>query len=163
MLLVVLGALLLVRAIRPQADPSILPPDNDNVAERPETRTLDRRDLPGETPPVPPEFDLSFDVPRTVGGDNELIIHISERHGYYVEQFRLEIKKKHIDYRLELYYERYLPAGDVLVIHEHVVPAELRHFGGGLGTGEDWEGIVTRHGRYRAENPDPLPDIVASP
>ncbi len=126
------------------------------------TLMLRERPLPGEEPPVAPQFDLQFEVPQGVGG-NQIIIHISERHGYYVETFQLLIRKKGVSFPLELFYDRYLKANDVLTITENIVPAELPNFGGDMGTGDDWEGEVTNYGRARVENPDPLPEVVAQP
>ncbi len=162
MLLVALGCLLLACIGRLRASG----PDRPVVDEPPQPgsdmRTLGERELPGEPPPVSPEFDLTFEVPAGVGG-NALIIYVSERHGYYVETFQILINKKGFPFALELYYDRFLRANDVLVIRENIVPAELPHFGGDMGTGDDWEGVATRHGRYRAEDPDPLPVLPPLP
>ncbi|RJP33776.1 MAG: hypothetical protein C4547_11790 [Phycisphaerales bacterium] len=163
-LLVLLAGVLVFRLTRTQPQTVTSEDDEGPLRVGPEhtTLTLGQRDLPGEEPPVPPEFDISFDVPQGVGG-NRLVIYIRETHGYYVETFQLLIKKKDLSYTLGLFYDRYLKANDVLEIHENIVPAELPNFGGEMGAGDDWEGVVTSYGRARVENPDPLPEIVAQP
>ncbi len=127
-------------------------------------QTLDTFPLPGREPTEKPDLDVRVEV-NTSGDKNRLYFDISERHGYYVEQFRIRIWNKRDGSRtaeesalaLEQFFDRFLKANETLRLCMEVVPAELSEIGGSLGAPGDWAAEIAWHGRARRENPNPLP------
>jgi len=128
---------------------------------------LCERELPGEEPDEQPEFDIQVAVNAT-SGKNRLDFWITEAHGYYVEAFSVvfwykETPDMELDdapLQVREYFESYLPANDTLKDCLDIVPAELRHVGGGLGTTENWGAEVLWYCRARLENPDSFPVLI---
>ena len=127
--------------------------------------TLLRRDLPGEEPPEPPDLSVRVEVDPT-GGKNRLYLYISEAHGYYVEDFTVVIWHKGDgdvtepeDAALQVNHpiNKFLKANETLVDCLELVKPELDKVGGDIGLTGDWEAIVERYGRARAENPVEFP------
>jgi len=126
-----------------------------------------RRPLPGEEPPEPPVLHIDVNV-DTSSGKNRLVYNITEEHGYYVESFKVEFWYKDEEHPtkedsplvIPVPIENYVKANDTLTSCIEVVPAELAEIGGDIGTSENWEATIERHGRYRAQNPDPLPPLA---
>ena len=127
-------------------------------------KTLDAFPLPGKEPAEPADLSVQVEVDRSKG-KNRLYFTISERHGYYVEQFRIgfwwkkggvkEPKNSPLD--AEQFFDRYLKANETLRLCMEVVPAELSKVGGDIGTNDDWGTEAAWHGRVRDKNPNPLP------
>ena len=130
-------------------------------------RTLDTFDLPGTEPTDPADLSVRAEVDRSQG-KNRLYFTISERHGYYVEQFRV-----HAWYKGEgvtgpensrlvvpFFFDRFLKADETLRVCGEAVPAELSHVDGDIGTTANWDAEIVTHGRVRAANPTPLPPIT---
>ncbi len=141
------------------------PEDEDRI--RAEQDTLDQRDLPGEEPSEEPELAVTVEVDRSKG-KNRLYFNLSEKHGYYVETFRVAAWYKEpglTDYedakcQVRLYVNDYIKANETLRICAEAVPAELARVGGDMGTTENWDAEITDYGRARAKNPDPLPPLT---
>jgi hypothetical protein len=55
------------------------------------------------------------------------------------------------------YVNKYLRANDTLVDCMEIVGPELKMIGGDMGADENWGAQVTRYGRARMKDPDPLP------
>ena len=141
--------------------------DEDEARVRETQKMLSQRPLPGEEPPVPPELDIQVAVNQT-SGKNRLDFWISEAHGYYVETFKIEfwykenpdMDSERSPLRFEDFRDKYVPAKGTLKDCMEVVPAELRHVGGAMGTDENWGARILWHGRARVKNPDPLPALA---
>jgi len=118
--------------------------------------TLDKLPLPGREPAEPADVAVQLEVDRS-RGKNRIYFTLSERHGYYVEQFRIGFGWKKGGLDKEQYFDRYIKANETLRLCLEVVPAELAKIGGDMGTSEDWDAEVSWHGRARERNPDPLP------
>jgi hypothetical protein len=126
---------------------------------------LGDRFLPGEEPDVPPEFDVRVSVERT-GRKFRLFLDISERHGYYVETFRViawykptpDTTEHESPIVIEDFKEVYLPANDTVRVCLDAVPSEVGKIpDGDLGTDANWGADVIFYGRARTQNPQPLP------
>lgn len=119
--------------------------------------------LAGDEPPDAPDLAVSIEV-DTSAGKNRLYVTLSESHGYYVENFRVRIWYKdtpETDYadsplRFDHVMDKYIKANETLRDCFEVVPAELEHIGGDIGTSKKWGAEVSSHGRAREDNPDPL-------
>jgi hypothetical protein len=141
--------------------------DNTNDPSDPTHELLWKRDLPGEEPPVEPELSIRVEV-NTSSGKNQLDFYISEAHGYYVETFQIDFFwKEQPDMEVDEsplivphYLDDYVKANETLKDCIQVVPAELRHVGGDIGTTENWGARIRSHGRARVQNPDPLPAVA---
>ncbi len=171
-LIVVAGALAVGLALRPmkpekagQTKPGYQVPGNRTIeAIRQGKQSLKKRNLPGETPPEAPIFHIDVEVDRS-NGKNRLVYYLTEEHGYYVQWFRINFW--YTDGTIESAdesplvvpqaIERYLKANDTLTYCLEVVHPELEKIGGDIGTSENWEATIVSYGRYRAQNPDPLP------
>jgi hypothetical protein len=123
------------------------------------TTELARLALPGEDPPVEPEFDVTIEV-DTSDGRNKLISRITERHGYFVETLKVDLYFMPTggteDDEVRAYQrhvEDYILANDTLTLVDFVVPAELDDFGGSIGESSNWRGEVVAFGRARLEDP----------
>jgi len=98
-------------------------------------------------------------------GKNRLEYWITEEHGYYVETFQIRFYYKDepddtledAKFFFDHHVNKFVPAGEPLHDCLEVVSAELRHVGGDIGESENWGAEILSHGRYRMENPDPLP------
>lgn len=134
-------------------------------------RTLSERPLPGREPADPPEapddFAVTVEVDRSKG-KNRLYFNITEKHGYYVETFRLLAwyKKQGVTAPedsplvVPVYLNEYLKANDTLRTCIEVVPAELASVGGDIGATANWEARIDHYDRSREKNPDPLPSLL---
>ncbi len=118
--------------------------------------TLDELPLPGRAPAEPADIAVRVEVDRS-RGKNRLYFTLSERHGYYVEQFRIAFWWKKGGLDKEQFFDRYLLANETLRLCLEVVPAELDMIGGDIGSTSDWDTEISWHGRVRDRNPDPLP------
>lgn len=171
-LIVVAGALAVGLALRPnnpkaagQTKPGFQAPGGKSITRvRQEQEPMRERELPGETPPDAPIFHIDVEVDRA-SGKNRLVYYLTEEHGYYVQRFMIDFW--YTDGTIEgadesplvvtQAIERYLKANDTLTYCLEIVYPELDRIGGDIGTSENWEAAVISHGRYRAQNPDPLP------
>jgi len=134
---------------------------------REEQRTLAERPLPGEEPPVEPEFAVAVSVDPT-GKKNRLLLDVTEAHGYYVETFRIgvwykptpETTLENAPWKAETFVDVYLKSNETLRVCMDVVPAEINRFGGHLGREENWEAVVLWHNRSRERNPEHLPRLA---
>jgi hypothetical protein len=129
-------------------------------------KLVTEQDIGGEEPEVEPEFDLKVEV-DTSSGKNRLYFTISEKHGYYVDEFQLvaywveegvtgpEDSPLSVPIHLNLYKK----ANETLRTCVEIVPAELANIGGDIGTTKDWEVMLAAYGRAREENPDKFPVI----
>ena len=150
-------------------------PDDDTIqlsaAEKEEIRRaremgteLGKRPLPGEEPSEKPEVLVQVEVDES-SGKNRLNFIISEAHGYYVESFTMEVwytgsegyDSDDSPLRMEIHRDVYLRANETLRECTDVVPAELSRIDDDMGTSSDWDTRGLRHGRSRANDPDPLP------
>ena len=146
---------------------SELDADEDLESLREKQKTLRERDLPGSEPPEEPDLSIQVEV-NTQSGKNRLVFYITEAHGYYVEEFDIAFwykEKPDTDFEespvsFVHHLENYVRAGETLRDCIEVVPAELRHVGGDIGTSENWGARILRHGRSRAENPARLPPLA---
>ncbi|MCH7885374.1 MAG: hypothetical protein IIC01_09000 [Planctomycetes bacterium] len=177
-LVVVAGVLAVMFAVRSTAPPagvaanqqnSFLSSDEGKSREQValEQQTLLQRDLPGEEPPEPADLSVRVEVDPT-GGKNRLYLYISEAHGYYVEDFTVVIWHKGDgdvtepeDAALQVNHpiNKFLKANETLVDCLELVKPELDKVGGDIGQTGDWEAIVERYGRARAENPVEFPPL----
>ena len=176
-LVVVAGVLAVMFALRSTAPPAGVPANQQNsfMADDGKTReqvaleqqTLLQRDLPGEEPPEPADLSVRVEVDPT-GGKNRLYLYISEAHGYYVEDFTVVIWHKGDgdvtepeDAALQVNHpiNKFLKANETLVDCLELVQPELDKVGGHIGQTGDWEAIVERYGRARAENPVEFPSL----
>lgn len=125
---------------------------------------LSSRKLPGKKPKEEPVFDVRVEVDPS-GKKNRLYFSISEKHGYYVETFTIRAwyvrpgvtGPENSPLPLESYKDIYLRANETLRTCLEVVPAELGHVNGNIGTSANWEAEIALYGRAREKNPDPLP------
>lgn len=147
-----------------------LPPEEKHRLDE-ERKTLAQRPLPGREPEDPPEAPEDFSVVVEVdhsSGKNRLYFNISEKHGYYVETFRLLAwyKKPGVTgpenspLTVPDYVNDYLKANDTLRRCIEIVPAELSRVGGDMGTSENWEARIDEYNRARVKDPDPLPRVT---
>ena len=128
---------------------------------------LCKRPLPGRDPAEPPNLAVTVEVDRS-SGKNRLYFNITESHGYYVETFRIQVWYKGEGVtgpegsRLSftVYVDDYLKANETLRTCAEVVPAELAHVGGDMGTTANWDAKIIWHCRAREKNPDPLPVVT---
>lgn len=141
-------------------------PEGDSVEE---TRALQTplwdRELPGEDPPAEPDIEVTVEV-DTSNGKNRLVYFVTEAHGYYVEGFAIEFYflpdpgvEELDEPLLTQRINDLLEANSTLRGCLEVVPAELARVGGSIGTSENWDALVTWHGRARVQDPDPLPKV----
>lgn len=149
---------------------SFVPADHETLAQIREIQEpLKQRDPPpGEEPAEPPVFHVDVAVDRA-SGQNRLVFHITEEHGYYVES--PEITFWYTDGTIEdpddspfernEYFERVLKANDTLTLCIELVHPELDKVGGDIGASDNWQAIVSGFRDYRAENPDP-PRLVGN-
>lgn len=166
------GVLAVVMAVK-ISQPAPASPDDDWKMSTPDPPNPEHmvplcdRDLPGEEPAEEPEFNIQVAVNAT-SGKNRLDFWINETHGYYVESFSVVFWYKEdpdmdlddAPLRVNEYFENYLLANDTLKDCLDIVPAELRHVGGGLGTTENWGAEVLWYCRARLENPDEIPVLI---
>jgi hypothetical protein len=138
--------------------------DPERVRIRDDQKTTDQFPLAGKEPAEPVELAVQTEVDRSKG-KNRLYFTVSERHGYYVEQFRIRFWWKRGGVKnwenaplvVEQLFDRYLKANETLRLCMEVVPAELVRVGGDIGATGDWDAEVSWHGRVRAANPNPFP------
>lgn len=122
--------------------------------------------LPGKEPDEPCEFNVNVRV-DTSTGKNRLVLEISEIHGDYVEVPTAQIwyagpqgldqPDAPLTFRQIL--NRYIPANETMVECLEVVPAELRHVGGKIGTDSDWRAEIVEYRRAREKNPEKFPPV----
>ncbi|MBI1826803.1 MAG: hypothetical protein HY287_11155 [Planctomycetes bacterium] len=119
---------------------------------------------PGEELKEKAKFDVRVEVDGS-GKKNRLYLFVSEQHGYYVETLEITAWRKgpkvtgpeDSPLAPHIYKNLYIKANETLRTCMEIVPAELRHVHGNIGTSADWEAEVTRCGRARDKNPNPLP------
>jgi len=149
---------------KPSNEPPLPKTEGPNVSAVP----LNELPLPGSEPAVPPELAIKVEV-DTSKGKNRLYFNITEAHGYYVEQFRIDAWYKREGVTgaddsptgaLDFFFDQYLKANETLRLCGEVVPEELRPVGGDIGSSENWDAEVTWHGRAREKNPEKLPPIT---
>ena len=134
---------------------------------REKQKPLGLRVLPGEEPAEPPQLSIRA-YPDKSSGKNRVMFEISEAHGYYVESFNVLLwYKSSPDTTAEdtplpvpVVVEKFLKANETLVDCTSIVPSEASKVKGDLGTEENWGAMITRHGRARATNPNPLPALA---
>lgn len=167
------GVLAVIMAVKvSQPAPAALDDDNWSMSTPDSPPIEDRgpicdRELAGEEPAEEPEFAVQVAL-SGVSDKNRLDFWITEAHGYYVESFRLliwykedpDMELEDASLHVEHFVENYLLANDTLKDCLEIVPAELRHVGGGMGTTENWAAEVIWYCRTRLENPDPLPVLI---
>lgn len=171
LIVVAAGLAIYFAAVKGRTKPNTGPVETEvSQEDRERQTTLDLLDLPGTEPPEDPDLTIQVEVDRS-HGKNRLYFTISESHGFYVEQFRVQFwfardgKDDPDDSPLLLshFFDRYLPAKETLRLCLEVVPAELSKIGGDIGETKQWRAEIESHGRWRAKNPDPLPprtDII---
>ena len=130
---------------------------------------LSERELPGEEPAIPAEFDIQVEVDPS-GEKNRLYFYIDELHGYYVETIHLELwylptpdtTQDESPLMVPALINDYIKANETYKGCLEVVPAELNDLAGdtGIGADENWRGRVIDYDRARETNPDPLPPVV---
>lgn len=132
-----------------------------------QTELTQRPPPPGEEPAVPPQFAVAVEV-DTSAGKNRLKFAISEKNGYYVESMDVQFwyvkpggptEPEDSPLKLTHRVNDYMEAKKTFEGYIEVVPAELTHVGGHIGTSENWRARVTWHHRARTENPNPLPRL----
>jgi len=175
-LVLVAGGLAVYFAAAKNREPVVIEvetPDPDEPGADPpvDTRTLSERPLPGHEPATPPEapddFAVTVEVDRAQG-KNRLYFNITEKHGYYVETFRMQAwytrpgvtGPEDSPLVVQHYLNEYLKANDTLRTCIEVVPAELSRVGGDIGTSANWEARIDHYDRSREKNPDPLPTLL---
>ncbi len=175
-LIVLAGVLAVYFAVGTNRAPAVVETatDDDEWMTREERERIEiekielwRRPLPGEEPSEPPELAVTVEVDRA-SGKNRLCFNITEKHGYYVETFRIQVWYTREDVtgpensplRFTVYKNEFLKANDTLRTCAEVVPAELVLVGGDIGTTQNWDATMIYHGRARLKNPDPLPIIT---
>lgn len=122
---------------------------------------------PDDPPVVPDDFAVTVEV-DTSKGKNRLYFNITEKHGYYVETFRLTawFKRPGVEepedspLQVPVYLPEYLKANETLRTCIEVVPAELRRVGGSIGKSEDWEARIDYYHRAREKNPETFPPTL---
>ncbi|RME37647.1 MAG: hypothetical protein D6788_09025 [Planctomycetota bacterium] len=174
-LLVVAGGLAVYWAVRTPPSPKTSAAGEDDVTflgdrSQEEIRLmqtpLGKRPLPGVTPDVPPELSIRVEVDPS-GKKNRLYYYITEAHGYYVEEFTIdffykptpETTKEDSPLVVQQDVQNYVKANETFTGCMDFTWRDLRDVGGSMGTDENWGADIVRHGRYREENPDPLPLI----
>ncbi len=171
-ILVVVAAALAVwfavpkKAVAPEDNTTQLSaPEKEEIRRAREMGTeLGKRPLPGEEPSEKPEVLVQVEVDES-SAKNRLNFIISEAHGYYVESFTLEVwytgsegyDSDDSPLRMEIHRDVFLRANETLRECTDVVPAELSRIDDDMGTSDDWDIRVIRHGRARVNDPDPLP------
>lgn len=122
--------------------------------------------LPGKEPDEPCEFNVNVRV-DTSTGKNRLVLEISEIHGDYVEVPTVQIwyagpeglDQPDAPLSFNQILNRYIPANETMVECLEVVPAELRHVGGKIGTDSDWRAEIIEYRRARTKNPEKFPPV----
>jgi len=174
-LVVVAAALAITFALRSSAPPK-KDMDKDTVVQtdhgekinelRNQQKMVFEFPLPGKEPDEPCEFNVNVRV-DTSTGKNRLVLEISEIHGDYVELPEAEIWYAGPD-GLDLaqsplsfthLMNRYIPANETMVECLEVVPAELSHIGGSIGTDSDWRAEIIEYRRARTKNPEKFPPV----
>ncbi len=152
-------------------EPTFLPAEEGQSLEdiRVVQTMLTERELPGEEPAIPAEFNIQVEVDPS-GEKNRLYYYIDELHGFYVETFRLELwylptpdtTQDESPLMVPALINDYIKANETYKGCLEVVPAELNDLAGdtGIGTDENWRGRVIYYDRARETNPDPLPPVV---
>lgn len=152
-------------------EPTFLPAEEGQSLEqiRGLQKMLSERELPGEDPVIPAEFDVQVEVDPS-GEKNRLYYYINELHGYYVETVRLELwyvetpdtTRDESQLVVPAVINDYIKANETYKGCLEAVPAELNDLAGhpGIGTDENWRGRVISYDRARETNPDPLPLVV---
>lgn len=176
-LIVVAGGMAVYFAVGKNKESVVIEIDEDPTSNEPggskkiETRTPADFPLPGREPADPPEapddFAVTVEVDRSTG-KNRLYFNITEKHGYYVETFRLLAWYKRPgvtgpeDSPLTVphYLNDYLKANETLRTCIEVVPAELSRVGGDIGKSENWEARIDHYDRAREKNPDQFPPVI---
>ena len=170
-LLVIAAGLGVYFATKAAAPPPENTPSTDGTPEERATRAitqtpLEQRELAGESPAEEPDLSIRLEV-DPAGKKNRLFYYISESHGYYVETFTIDVY--HVSEPggepdeepiLSQYINDFLEANETLKGCFELVPSELKKADGGMGTSENWYAEISRHGRHRAENPEPLPPLA---
>lgn len=176
-LVVVAGGMAVFLALNKSNQPSTTQVDPPSATEsgsgNPEinTKIISEFALPGAEPADPPEVPDDFAVTVEVDtskGKNRLYFNITEKHGYYVETFRLTawVKRPGVEgpedspLQVPVYLPEYLKANETLRTCIEVVPAELRHVGGSIGKSEDWEARIDYYHRAREKNPEKFPPTL---
>ena len=128
---------------------------------------IDERDLAGEAPSEPADFDVRVEVDPG-GTKTRLFYYITEKHGYYVEAPQLLLW--HVaqpghgleDTNLEVPHliGDFIQANVTYKGCIDITPSELGHVGDDIGTDRNWAAYVEEWGRTRLQDPDPLPTIV---
>lgn len=146
-------------------------PDDGDATPKVDTRTISDFPLPGrepaDAPEAPDDFGVTVEVDQS-GDKNRLYLNITEKHGYYVETFRITAwyKKPGVTgpedspLIVPIYLNQYLKANETLRTCIEVVPAELRYVGGDIGKSENWEARVDHYDRVREKNPEKFPTVV---
>lgn len=176
-LLVVAGGMAVYFAVGKNKEPVVVEldaaadPDSGDTGEKVETRTLSDFPLPGrepaEEPETPDDFSVTVEVDRSTG-KNRLYFNITEKHGYYVETFRVLAWYKRpgvtgpedSPLTVPVYLNDYLKANETLRTCIEVVPAELSRVGGDIGKSENWEARIEHYDRAREKNPEQFPPVV---
>ena len=172
-LVVFAGILAVALAVRPAKSPEdddytgAFDADGNKKIEdiRREQSRLRDRELPGQEPEEPPVLNIDVHV-DAASGKNRLLFNITEEHGYYVEEFNIQFWYKDnpevqgpedspVSFIHPL--DKYVKAHDTLADCVELSWAELIPVNGDMGTDENWEAEIIRHGRARLQNPDPLP------
>jgi len=175
-LIVLAGGLAVYFAVGTNRAPAVVDPaadDGDWMTQEERDRIeiekieLSERPLPGREPAEPPDLAVTVEVDRT-SGKNRLCFNITERHGYYVETFRIQVWYKregvtgpeNSPFPFTVYKNEFLKANETFRTCAEVVPAELSLVGGDIGTTQNWDASMIYHGRAREKNPDPLPLVT---
>lgn len=121
--------------------------------------------LEGDDPSVKPEFDVKVEV-DTASGKNRLVFYVTEKHGFFVESFRIEfwyheagkkIEPNASKLKLTHHENDYIKAKETWRKHIEIVPAELARVGGSIGSSENWSARMAWYNRAREKNPDKFP------
>ncbi len=141
--------------------------EDEIKAKREEQSEVCTRPLPGKEPSIPPELAVTVEVDRS-SGKNRLVFHVTEKHGYYVETFRIQAWYKRpgvtapedSPFPWSLYVDNYLKANETFRICGDITQVELSRIGGDMGTSENWDARITWHCRAREKNPDQFPVVT---
>lgn len=123
-------------------------------------KTLMEIDVPGENPAVTPDIQVQV-RPDDSSGQNRLYYTITEKHGFFVETFRLRFwyspsryQEKNDEVSVMIFLvNHFLKANDTFEGYTQLTPVEMEIINRQMGTGDNWRAEVLHYGRWRDKNP----------
>lgn len=121
-------------------------------------KRMEELDLTGTECPTEAQLSVTCEV-DTSDGKNRLVFVFTEANGYFVETIVTKFWKKGYENQpLEDFGNIFIEPNTTLRREIFIAPAEIASRGGTMGSSEDWEASIWRHGRCYTEIPDGIPD-----